>query len=148
MEKVTFSTAEIFETIESTVSDGGYFPLVVSGTSMNPFLQDGRDIVWLRACDQADLKRGAILLFKRNDSGLVLHRVREVLPDGELLMNGDAQTWCEKIKTKQVVAVVSDVEKNGKKKSCSSYAHKAKSVIWHMTMPVRPYIMRVWRKFK
>lgn len=142
MEKLVCSSAEFAEAFENTIKDGGCVPLVVTGSSMNPFLIDGRDTVWLRACTNADFKRGKILLFKRKDGSLVLHRIRKALPDGELLMNGDAQSWCEKIKRNQAVAVVSDIERDGIKKPCGSKA------VWHISKPLRPYIMRVWRKLK
>lgn len=146
MEKLICSSAEFTETIENTIKDGGCVPLIVSGNSMTPFLKDGGDIVWLRACTEADFKRGKILLFKRNDGMLVLHRIRKVLPDGELLMNGDAQSWCEKIKRNQAVAVVSDIECGGKRKSCDSLIYKIRNLIWHILKPVRPLLMRVWRR--
>lgn len=146
MEKLICSSAEFAESFESTIKDGGCVPLVVSGNSMTPFLKDGRDIVWLRACNEADFKRGKILLFKRKDGALVLHRIRKVLPDNELLMNGDAQVWCEKINKTQVVAVVSDIECGGKRKSCNSLIYRIRNVIWHILKPVRPLIMSLWRK--
>ncbi len=142
MEKLVFSSAEFAETIEDTIKDGGCVPLVVTGSSMNPFFVDGKDTVWLRTCTDADLARGKVLLFKRKEGSLVLHRVRKVLPNGELLMNGDAQSWCEKINIEQVIAVVGEVERHGKKKSCE------KNTLWQMFKPIRPYIMRIWRRLK
>ena len=148
MEKLTLSSAEATETIKSTVEDGGYFPLAVSGTSMRPFLIDGRDVVWLRACEQSDIKKGAILLFERKDKSLVLHRVRKVLPDGELLMNGDGQTWCEKITSSQVIAVVCEIERNGKKLRCDTPLDNIKNSLWRWAMPVRYYILKIWKMFR
>lgn len=140
MKKMICSSTEFVEAFEKTLSDGGSVPIVVTGNSMNPFLVDGRDMVWLGACGKADFKKGKIILFKRSDGGLVLHRIRKILPNGELLMNGDAQNWCEKIKKDQAVAIVTAVERNNKKKNCGS------KVVWQFLMPVRPLIMRIWRK--
>lgn len=140
MENLVFSSAEFAETIENLMVVNGTMPIVVTGNSMNPFLIDGRDIVWLRAHSQTDLKRGKILLFKRSDGTFVLHRVRKVLPDNILLMNGDAQTWCEKIETHQVVAVVTEIERNSKKRRCGT------KFLWHIAKPLRPVLLMVWRK--
>lgn len=140
MEKLICSSAEFAETIEKTINDGGSVPLVVTGSSMNPFLREGRDVVWLNACTESDFKKGKILLFKRKNGSFVLHRIRKVLPDDELLMNGDAQSWCEKINKRQAVAAVSEIERDGKKKACPS------NNLWQILKPIRPVIMRLWRK--
>lgn len=142
MKKMICSSAEFAETFEKTIKDGGFVPLVVTGSSMMPFLKDGRDIVWLRVCNESDFKRGKVILFKRKDGALVLHRIRKVLPDNELLMNGDAQYWCEKIERNQALAAVSEIERDGQKKPCGA------NTVWHILKPVRPLLMRVWRKLK
>lgn len=148
MEKVIYSSAEFAEIIEDAIKAGGCVPLVVTGNSMRPFLKDGKNTVWLKACAESDFKRGKILLFKREDGKIVLHRVRKVLPDGELVMNGDAQYWCENIKKEQAVAVVAHIEKNGKKKSCNSLIYKTVIEVWQLLKPFRPYIFRIQRKIK
>ncbi|MBQ8227502.1 MAG: S24/S26 family peptidase [Clostridia bacterium] len=148
MEKMIFSSYEITNSIKETIADGGHFPLEVTGTSMQPFLIQGRDVVWLCKCDVSEIKKGAILLFERKDRSLVLHRVREVLPNGELLMNGDAQTWCEKISCDQVIAVVNEIERNGKKIKCGTPADDFKILLWRGTKPVRYYILRIWKMFR
>ncbi len=142
MEKFICTTAEIAETLENTVKDGGCVPLAVTGSSMMPFLKEGRDVVWLRKCTEADFERGKILLFRRDNGAFILHRIREILPDNKLLMNGDAQYWCETINKSQVIAVVSEIERDGKKKPCS------RNFLWHILKPLRPYIFRIQRKIK
>lgn len=140
MEKFICSTAEIAETLEKAINDGGCVPLVVTGKSMEPFLKDGRDTVILQKCTESDFRRGKVLLFRRNNGTLVLHRVRKILPDDELLMNGDAQYWCETISKSQVIAVVSEIMRDGKTIPCKS------NTVWHLLKPLRPYIFRVQRK--
>lgn len=148
MEKVIYSSAEFAAIIEDTIKAGGCVPLVVTGSSMNPFLKDGKNTVWLKACTEEDLRRGKILLFRRTDGKIVLHRVRKVLSDGELVMNGDAQYWCENIKKEQAVAVVTYIEKNGKKKSCDSLVYRTVIEVWQLLKPLRPWIFRVQRKIQ
>ena len=148
MEKMIFSSYEITNSIKDTLAAGGSFPLVVTGTSMQPFLRHGEDVVWLRACNPSDIKKGAILLFERVDSSLILHRVNKILPDGKLMMNGDAHKWCEKISPEQVVAVVSEIEKNGKKLSCSSPWYRFRVFVWQLLRPMRYYILRIFKLFR
>ncbi len=148
MEKLICSSTEFVRIIEDTVKKSGSMPLVVTGNSMNPFMKDGRDTVWLEDCKALDYKRGKILLFKREDGKIVLHRVRKVMSDGILVMNGDAQYWCEEIKKEQVLAVVTYIERNGKKTSCNSLTYKIKIELWQLLKPVRPLIFKVQRKIK
>lgn len=142
------SSAEFAEVIENTVNAGGSVPLVVTGNSMGPFLKDGRDTVWLKECTESDCKRGKILLFRRIDGKIVLHRVIKTGSDGVLTMNGDAQYWCEDIKKEQVLAAVSHIERNGRKRSCNSLTYRIKIEVWQTLKPYRPLIFRVQRKIK
>lgn len=148
MEKLICSSAELVGIIEETVNKGGSMPLVVTGTSMAPFLKDGKDTVWLEACTDSSFKRGKILLFRRKDGKIVLHRVRNIKADGTLVMNGDAQYWCEDIKKEQALAVVTYIEKNGKKISCNSLKYKIITEAWQILKPLRPLIFKVHRKLK
>lgn len=146
MERIEFSTSEVTASLEEIISAGGHFTLCVSGSSMTPFLVHGRDSVRLIRCRQQDFKKGRILLFKRTSGELVLHRVKRVLSDGNLIMNGDAQVWCEQISPAQVIAAVSDVECNGKTISCSSVKYRTKIFLWQLLFPVRSQIFRVRNK--
>ena len=148
MEKLVCTAAQFTADYEKIIADGGVIPLVVSGSSMNPFLVDGKDTVWLCAPDIKTVRKGSVLLFRRESGVLVLHRVRRVLPDGMLVMNGDAQKWCETVDPSQIVAVVSHTEKNGKKISCNSPAYKFLCAVWRFMMPVRPYLLGLWRRLR
>lgn len=148
MEKMMFSSDEITNSIKTTVADGGSFPLVVTGTSMQPFLEDGRDVVWLGECKKQDISKGVILLFEREDGSLILHRVRQVLPDGRIEMNGDALSWSEQISFGNVIATVTHIEKNGKRISCSSPFYKSVISLWQAALPFRYYILKLWKMFR
>lgn len=148
MERIEFSTSEISASLEEIIAAGGHFTLCVSGSSMNPFLEHGRDFVRLKKCSPQDLKKGRILLFKRASGELVLHRVIRVLADGSLIMNGDAQVWCETISPDMVIAAVSDIECNGKVISCSSLKYRTKIFLWQLLFPIRSLIFRVRNKIK
>ena len=98
--------------VKALLSSDGVFPLTVTGSSMAPLLKDGRSTVLLTK--DFVPKRGRILLFRRRDGSLILHRVRKI--DGNtLVMNGDAQDWCERILPHQVIAAVEYI-KNGQQK--------------------------------
>ena len=145
MDKLIFSGKAVDSQLTEIISAGGRICLVVTGSSMTPFLKHGRDVVYLRAWEEKDCKRGQILLFQRPNNSLVLHRIRKILPDGTLLMNGDAQAWCETISRDQVIAIVSSVERKGRHISCSSLWFWLWNWLWYPTRPVRPILFKLWR---
>ena len=52
MDKLVISGAEFAPVLLEILSSDGAVPIVVSGSSMFPFLKHGRDIVYLRACTE------------------------------------------------------------------------------------------------
>ncbi len=139
MDKMICSAAEIADSLEKTINDGGCVSLFVTGNSMNPFLKDGRDTVLLEKPAEKDFVRGRILLFRRENGALILHRIRRVLPDNKLLMNGDAQYWCETVDKSQAIAVVTKIYRDGKEIPCG------KNTLWHILKPLRPFIFRAYK---
>ncbi len=148
MEKMVCSASEFTQMLENILNDDAVVPLCVTGTSMRPFLLEGRDTVWLSRFAAEDLKRGDMVLFKRSDGTAVLHRIRKVMSDGNLLMNGDAQSWCETISASQVIAVVQYIERGGKKFSCADKNFRLRSEMWQLSKPARPLLLKIWRKLK
>ena len=93
-----------FLRIMTVAEDGSVIPLLVTGTSMLPFLLDRRSVVYLEKDRSYQPKRGDIVLFLRPDGAWVLHRVVRLLPNGKLLINGDGQAWTETIMPQQIMA--------------------------------------------
>lgn len=148
MEKLNCSVSEISELVDELIEENANLPVCVSGSSMNPFLISRRDIVYLRKPELNEIKKGKILLFRRKDGSLVLHRVKKILEDSELVMAGDAQTDSETIDISQVIAVVSEIERKGKCRSAESFYWKSINAIWRILTPFRPLIMRIWFKLR
>lgn len=148
MEKFNCHVFEMSDAISELVKKGSGVPLYISGSSMNPFLISRRDIVWLREFTDSDLNIGKIVLFKRTDGSLVLHRIIKKMHDGKFLVNGDAQTWSEEVKAEQIIAVVSDIQRKGKIRLADSCYWKIVDTLWRMLTPFRSVIMRVWFKLK
>ncbi len=86
---------EALVTLLAAAPDGEELPLLVTGHSMEPFLLHHRSVAILRRETTRSPRPGDVLLFVRPDGAPVLHRVLRCLPDGRLLMGGDAQSWEE-----------------------------------------------------
>ena len=143
MDKLVVSGEEFAPVMNEILSSGGSVSLVVSGSSMDPYLKHGRDIVTLRTCTDQDLIPGRIVLFKRQDRSMVLHRIRKILPNGQIVMNGDAQSWCEIVSPDRVIAVVTSVERKGRQLSCERVWFRLWNLLWYPTRPVRPAIFKL-----
>lgn len=124
------------------LSAGAVFPLVVTGSSMMPFLKSGRDTVRLHKTDR--LSPGQIIFFRRKNGEFVLHRIRRICSDGRLLMNGDAQKWCEYICRDQVLAAVISISRNGRDILPDSMPSRILRAIWYPTRIFRPLIWKIY----
>ena len=144
MDRLVVSGEEFAPVLHEILASGGTASIVVSGSSMRPLLKAGRDTVYLRTCTEKDLRRGQILLFKRPDGKLILHRIRSVLPNGQLVMNGDSQAWCETISYNRVIAVVSSFERKGQHISCNSARFRFWNQFWYPTRVLRPVLFKLW----
>ena len=115
--------------------------LLVTGTSMVPFLRHEKDHVQL-VPPSGDFRVGQILLFSMGDR-LILHRLRKKR-DGNLVMNGDGQCHFEVIRPEQVVAVATHViRRSGRVISCNSLGWWLLSALWYPTRPLRPRLLRL-----
>ena len=80
--------------IEMLLEDGKIIQIKPQGYSMYPLLLPGRDEVQIEKTDITKVKRGDVLLYRRQEGILVLHRVYRRTKDG-LYMVGDNQTEIE-----------------------------------------------------
>ena len=124
-------------------------PLIVSGNSMSPFLIHGRDTVYLSRLTRP-VRRGDILLYQRRNGAYILHRVWKV-ENGICTMVGDAQVQLEPgIQGDQIIAIVTAVERKGKRMAPGSFWWEFFEKIWirmvPLRLPVRALYTRLTRK--
>lgn len=118
-------------------------PLVITGNSMSPFLVHGRDTVYLSRL-RRPARRGDMLLYRRENGNYVLHRVYKAAPEG-LTMIGDAQTELEPgIQPEQVIAIVTRVERKGKRCAPGSFWWEFFEKVWIRIIPLRRPIHRLY----
>lgn len=132
------------EELTALLSSGAPIPIGVTGGSMLPTLKERRDTVWVRQCAPDTLRRGAIVFFRRTDGRFVLHRIRKITKNG-IIVNGDAQSWCERIAPEQILGAVTHITRNGKKRSCASLPCRLWELLWYPTRPIRPALIRLRR---
>ena len=131
-----WTSAELLELLPGLLEAGGTLPLVISGSSMSPFLIHGRDTVYLSKICQP-VKPGDMVLYRRYNGELLLHRIRRTDARGITLL-GDAQTHEESgVKQEQLLAMVTAVNRNGKLLTEKSLVWKFFAKIWLRVIPLR-----------
>lgn len=98
--------------LKELLEQGRQVSLVVTGSSMAPFLADHRDTVYLNPVTDP-LRPGDIVLYQRANGQYVLHRIVGIHQDAYDLL-GDNQTVVERgIHRNQIVGLVTAVNRKG-----------------------------------
>lgn len=127
--------------LHTAFSQGKQVKLLVTGTSMVPFLRHKKDFVMLSPVTE-EPKRGQVLLYRVGDR-LILHRLRKKQA-GFYVMNGDGRVQLERIQPEQVEAVVTEViRQSGRCLSCDGMGFWMLSLLWWPTRPLRPVLLRL-----
>lgn len=130
--------------VEKLVSEGVCVTIRVKGDSMLPFIRGGRDSVELQ--HPQTLRQRSIVLARLADGNYVLHRIVHLSED-EVVLMGDGNLWgTERCKRTDITAEVTRIVRNGKTVSCSCKAEKAKVRIWLALLPVRRYLLAIYRR--
>lgn len=139
------SPEELMEPLLGLLEETDPVPLVISGSSMTPFLVHGRDTVYLSKV-QRPLKRGDMILYRRDSGAYILHRIYRV-EDTSYTLVGDAQTQLEPgIRRDQVLAIVTAVRRKGKLLRRGSFWWDFFETIWIRMVPLRPLARAVYSR--
>ena len=130
-------TAEI--NIEEELRNNGYYASTTKGVSMEPLFRTRRDVVVLKATD-GELKKYDVALYKANGN-YVLHRIVCIDKDCYLI-RGDNTYSLERVPKSDVLAVLVEFVRAGKKHSCTERGYRLYSVIW-----TKGYHLRVFLRF-
>ena len=140
-----FSPEELIPVLLEVLETTELVPLVISGSSMNPFLVHGRDIVYLSKI-YCPLKRGDMVLYRRNNGQYVIHRIYRCHLQ-TFTMVGDAQTSLEAgIRPEQILARVCMVRRKDRLLKPGCFWWEFFQRIWIRLIPLRPGIFAIYSK--
>ena len=137
--------------IEKLLLSGQKARISPEGYSMYPLIIPGRDHVELEPfVKQRDyVRRGDVLLYRRDTGLLVLHRVHRIDPEGRLYFCGDNQSEIEgPLMVRQVIGRVSRINRKGLEFSVRNPIYRLYSRIWIITRPLRPLMHTVAQAFR
>ncbi|MDD6559551.1 MAG: S24/S26 family peptidase [Lactimicrobium massiliense] len=140
-------TREYVSVLRDIVKQGREVCVVVSGSSMAPFLVHRRDVVYFKSPWRA-LKKGDIVFYQRDNGQFVLHRIVGV-HDGVFDLLGDNQTEVEHgVRSDQIFGLVTGVKRKGKMISPGSFWWWFFAHVWTHMIPVRHVVMSVYAKVR
>lgn len=112
------------------------------GYSMYPLIVPKRDEVILKRLDERKLKRGDVVLFRRTEGTLILHRIVKVTPKGYYL-TGDNQTEIEgPVRREQIKAVLECIIRKNRHIFVTNPVYIITTRMWLWLLPVRAYIKK------
>lgn len=125
-------------TMEQCLEELGYAVVPIKGTSMWPLLKEGDSWVQVAARDGRQLKAGDVVLYRREDGQLVLHRILRVEQADTYLLCGDHQ-WKsnEYVKDGQILAVAQAFSRNGHCFGEHTWWYRLYRIIWNGNLTVR-----------
>ncbi len=147
IKKERMDLADLYPTVKEVLARGESFFIYPNGESMLPTLRPGKDAVFLSPV--GEIKKGDMLLYRRENGAFVLHRVVRLAADGTLVMRGDNQYYDEKgIAREQVIAAVYRYVREKKEIDCASLSHRAYLGWRGLSYPLRRFCFRAVRKLK
>ena len=129
--------------LRDLVNEGKECRLLISGSSMAPFLVHERDSILFSKPDR-ELRRGDMVFYQRDTGQYVMHRILKVKPEG-LYIIGDAQTEVEgPVRPEQVFALVTKVNRKGKWIGPGNFWWWFFSTVWLRLFPIRRLILKLY----
>lgn len=141
-------TNEPNSNIEEILSKGKSVQFPPTGYSMYPMFIPGRDEAIVSPLAKRTLKRGDVILYRRDESILVLHRICRINKQG-LYMVGDNQFEVEgPLRPDQVRGVLTAFIRNNRIISVSNPLYLLSAHIWLFMRPIRRPIQLIVSNLK
>lgn len=130
--------------IERSIKELGYAVAPIAGTSMMPLLKEGRDRVELKPYCHERLKKGDVVLYKKNDGTLVLHRIIKTENGEFFTVLGDHQfNNDERVNNNQIIAVARGFFIKGHYVNEKTRWYRLYKKLWLCNLNVRRIILAV-----
>ena len=130
--------------IEEVLTENGFVLVPVHGTSMRPLLKEGKSIVQIEQKD-GRYERGDVVLFRKEDGTLVLHRIIEVQGNEYVVLGDHQYKEKEKIHLSQIIGCVSEYWTSGKQIHENSFGYRIYYAIWNGNLMIRRIVLALLR---
>ena len=123
--------------IEQCLKQLGFAVVPTKGTSMWPLLTEGKCRVKITAAEGKLLKKGDIVLYRRTDGTLVLHRIMKVEEDGFRVCGDHQWKQMEQVQEEQILAVAQGFFKNGNYIDEKTWWYRLYKRFWNGNLTIR-----------
>ena len=135
---------EYMAVLRELIEEGHQVSLLISGSSMSPFLIHHRDTIYFKKPDR-ELKVGDMVFYRRGNGKYIMHRIRRIRPEG-FYMIGDAQTEIEgPLQREQIFGLITAVERKGKLIQPGDFWWEFFAKVWLRIIPLRRLIQRIYQ---
>lgn len=136
-------------TIELCIKELGYAVVPITGSSMLPLLKEGRARVEVVSINLRQLKKGDVVLYKKNNGLLVLHRIIKSKADDVYIVLGDHQVKnAECVNKQQIIAVAKGFYINGHYISENTLWYKIYKKVWICSLTLRRCLLALYDLIK
>ena len=130
--------------VSRLIAEGESVTIMTKGVSMHPFIRGGRDSV--RLVKPEGLEPGMIVLAQIRQGVYVLHRIISLEGDDVTLMGDGNIAGVEKCRISDVKAVVVAIIKPRREIDPSGERHQRQARLWKFLLPVRRWLLAVYRR--
>ena len=129
------------------INTGHDVSLLISGSSMAPFLIHHRDTIIISKPNRS-FKKGDMVFFKRMNGQYVMHRIHHIDKTSNLFLVGDGQRVIEgPIKQEQVFGIINTVIRNDKVITKGDFWWFFFEKIWIRIVPFRRVLINIYAKY-
>ena len=130
--------------IEEVLAENGFVLVPIHGTSMRPLLKEAKSIVQIEQKD-GRYERGDVVLFRKEDGTLVLHRIIEAQGNEYVVLGDHQYKEKEKIHLSQIIGCVSEYWTSGKQIHENSFGYRIYYAIWNGNLMIRRIVLALLR---
>lgn len=126
--------------IEKLLVQGSFVQFKPQGYSMYPLFVPGRDEAVVAPASPERLKRGDVVLYRRDRDILVLHRIWKRKGE-EFYLVGDNQKEIEgPLRPDQMKGILVQIIRNGRQFSTRNLLYRFLAALWLRLRPLRPFL--------
>ncbi|MFA6593601.1 MAG: S24/S26 family peptidase [Bacteroidales bacterium] len=129
------------------LQEGEIVMLKVKGKSMLPFIKDGTDCIVLRKCD-GEPRVGDIVFAKVDGGQYLFHRVIGLDGDSVELMGDGNWRGTEHCGLSGILGYVTSIRRGERIIDCTCARERRKAAAWRRLLPVRRYLLWIYRRFE
>ncbi|WP_026327369.1 S24/S26 family peptidase [Proteiniphilum acetatigenes] len=144
MRSVTLSNEIMLPEVARMLSEGKHVTIRAKGNSMLPFIVGGKDSVVLEGKGLYSV--GDIVLAEIRPKLFVLHRILKIDDEQVTLMGDGNISGMEQCRKENICGRAITIIHKGKQIDCNSKKAHRKARLWRNLLPVRRYLLGIYRR--